>query len=492
MLRQVLLWASENRWMERQMRRRAFARRAVSRFMPGETAEAALEAARGLGEHGISTVFTKLGEALTDPDEIEEAGRHYIRLLERIAAGEFSSQISIKLTQLGQDLGQEVAQANLERLAEAAAESGNVVWVDMEASPYVDETLDIFTATLARHPNLGLCVQAYLYRTAADVERLLALGARLRLVKGAYQEPADVAWPRKPDVDENFMALTRLMLEGASPAAPHGIATHDIALLGRILEEARGDGPARGRVRGADALRDSGARAVGAEAPRDSRAGTHQLRSAVVPVVHAASGGTARQPGIRAPQCLHAIGTSPSKRSGRTCARRAFRPGNGTSNGWWRRATRSGRRSFAPSSRRGRGAFRTLFRDGRSPDPGRMAKGCRERWPGRQRHLPPPDGIPRGRNGGSPNRTRGLLPPPPAFPRPGPQPSPSWRRWCAPVRSPRWSSPSRRWPASKRTTARPTPSSSSWPTRRWRRPAARRTRWRAGSGADRSTGFRSR
>ena len=239
MLRQVLLWASENAWMERQMRRRAFARRAVSRFMPGETAEAALEAARGLGEHGISTVFTKLGEALTDPDEIEEAVRHYIGLLERIAAGEFSSQVSIKLTQLGQDLGQEVAQANLERLAEAAAERGNVVWVDMEASPYVDETLDIFTATLAKHPNLGLCVQAYLYRAAADVERLLALGARLRLVKGAYQEPADIAWPRKPDVDENFMVLTRLMLESANPAAPHGIATHDVVLLGRILKEAR-------------------------------------------------------------------------------------------------------------------------------------------------------------------------------------------------------------------------------------------------------------
>lgn len=238
MLRQALLWASENAWLERQMRRRAFARRAVSRFMPGETAEAALEAARGLGEHGISTVFTKLGEALDDRDEIEKVVQHYLGLLGRIAERELSSQISIKLTQLGQDLGPEVAQANLERLAAAAAEHGNVVWVDMEASRYLDETLDIFTATLTRHPNLGLCVQAYLYRTAADVERLLALGARLRLVKGAYQEPADIAWPRKPDVDENFMVLTRLMLENADPAAPHGLATHDTVMLGRILDEA--------------------------------------------------------------------------------------------------------------------------------------------------------------------------------------------------------------------------------------------------------------
>ena len=239
MLRQVLLWASENAWLEGQMRRRSFARRAVSRFMPGETAGAALAAARGLGEHDISTVFTKLGEALDDRDEIEKVVRHYLGLLGRIAEGELNSQISIKLTQLGQDLGQEVAQANLERLAAAADEHGNVVWVDMEASPYVDETLDIFTTTLARHPNLGLCVQAYLYRTAADVERLLALGARLRLVKGAYQEPADIAWPRKPDVDENFMVLTRMMLENADPAAPHGLATHDTAMLGRILDEAR-------------------------------------------------------------------------------------------------------------------------------------------------------------------------------------------------------------------------------------------------------------
>lgn len=242
MLRQALLWASENAWLERQMRRRAFARRAVSRFMPGETANAALEAARRLGEHDISTVFTKLGEALDDRDEIEEVVQHYLRLLGRIAERELSSQISIKLTQLGQDLGQEVAQANLERLAAGAAEHGNVVWVDMEASPYLDETLDIFTATLARHPNLGLCVQAYLYRTAADVERLLALGARLRLVKGAYQEPADIAWPRKPDVDENFMVLTRMMLENANPAAPHGLATHDTVVLGRILDEARAMG----------------------------------------------------------------------------------------------------------------------------------------------------------------------------------------------------------------------------------------------------------
>ena len=242
MLRQVLLRASENAWLERQMRHRRFARRAVSRFMPGETADAALEAARKLGERGISTVFTRLGEALTDRDEVERAVTHYTGLLNRIDGEPLDSQISIKLTQLGQELGQEVAQANLERLAVAAAERGNVVWVDMEASPYVDETLDIFSAALEEHPNLGLCVQAYLYRTAADVEKLLARGARLRLVKGAYQEPADIAWPRKPDVDENFLALTRLMLESASPAAPQGIATHDMALLSRILDEARARG----------------------------------------------------------------------------------------------------------------------------------------------------------------------------------------------------------------------------------------------------------
>ena len=239
MLREALLWASRNAWLERQMRRRSFARRAVSRFMPGETAEAALEATRKLREHGISTVFTKLGEALEDRDEIEAVMAHYTGLLGRIAAEGLSSQISIKLTQLGQDLGQDVAEANLKRLAEAAAGHGNVVWVDMEASPYVDETLDIFTTTLAEHPNLGLCVQAYLYRTGADVERLLAMGARLRLVKGAYQEPAEIAWPNKADVDENFLTLTRTMLGGADPSAPHGIATHDTVMLARILEEAR-------------------------------------------------------------------------------------------------------------------------------------------------------------------------------------------------------------------------------------------------------------
>ncbi len=242
MLRQALLWASRNAWIERQMRRRSFARRAVSRFMPGETADAALEAADRLGERDVSTVFTKLGEALADPGEIEKAVEHYADLIGRIATAGLDSQISVKLTQLGQNLGHEVAQANLERLAAAAEERGNVVWVDMEASPYVDATLDVFTAALAERSNLGLCVQAYLYRTAADVEKLLALGARLRLVKGAYQESADVAWPRKTEVDENFLALTRLMLENADSAAPHGIATHDKVLLDRILGEARARG----------------------------------------------------------------------------------------------------------------------------------------------------------------------------------------------------------------------------------------------------------
>ena len=239
MLRQALLWASQNSWIEHQMRRRSFVQQAVSRFMPGETADAALEASRKLREHEISTVFTRLGEALEDRGEIEAVVDHYTGLLERIAAEGLNTQISIKLTQLGQDLGQDVAEANLKRLARTAAALGNVVWVDMEASPYVDETLDIFTATFAEHPNLGLCVQAYLYRAEADVARLLSMGARLRLVKGAYQEPANVAWPRKSDVDQNFLALTRLMLASAVPAAPHGIATHDIALLGRILDEAR-------------------------------------------------------------------------------------------------------------------------------------------------------------------------------------------------------------------------------------------------------------
>ena len=149
------------------------------------------------GTQGISTVFTKLGEALEDRDEIEKVMRHYTGLLERIAAERLNTQLSIKLTQLGQDLGQDLAQANLERLAKEAAHHRNVVWVDMEASPYVDQTLDIFATTLARHANLGLCVQAYLYRTPADVERLLAMGARLRLVKGAYREPAELAYPRQ-------------------------------------------------------------------------------------------------------------------------------------------------------------------------------------------------------------------------------------------------------------------------------------------------------
>ena len=207
--------------------------------MPGETREAALTEARVLGKDGIGTVLSLLGENVENHDEIDEVVKHYGELLHEIGEEESDTHISVKLTHLGLDVDPGLALSNLQSLATAAALGRTVVWVDIEASGYADATIDLFTAALVDHSNIGLCVQAYLYRTAEDVERLLDVGARLRLVKGAYRESPRVAYPKKRDVDANFLALACRLIERSNPAAPHGIATHDMGLLSRIREAAQ-------------------------------------------------------------------------------------------------------------------------------------------------------------------------------------------------------------------------------------------------------------
>lgn len=214
--------------------------------MPGETSEAALTEAETLGKDGIGTVLSLLGENVENQDEISAVLKHYSELLGEIGAGDSDTHISIKLTHLGLDVDRDLALSNLQSLATAAAAQQNVVWVDIEASAYAEATLDLFAAARVDHSNIGLCVQAYLYRTADDVERLLDLGARLRLVKGAYREPASVAYPRKRDVDANFLALAGRLIERSDPAEPHGIATHDMGLLSQIREVAQRTGAPRG------------------------------------------------------------------------------------------------------------------------------------------------------------------------------------------------------------------------------------------------------
>ncbi|HEY7510194.1 MAG TPA: proline dehydrogenase family protein [Vicinamibacteria bacterium] len=248
MMRGMLLAASQNRWLRERAPRLAFVRRAVRRFMPGEHLDAALAAARELQSRGVGTVLTQLGEDLGAPQEADAVREHYRALLRRVRQDGVDVEISVKPTQLGLGWSGDVCADNLLALAGEAAALGRWLWVDMESTAYTEATLDLVRGVRARHHNLGVCVQAYLYRTPADLDALIRLGAGVRLVKGAYREPADKAYPRKKDVDEAYFALARRLLGAEARAA--GVraifGTHDPALIARIEAHAReaGLGPA--------------------------------------------------------------------------------------------------------------------------------------------------------------------------------------------------------------------------------------------------------
>jgi proline dehydrogenase len=246
-MRRALLAGSQSVWLRERAMRYRFVRRSVSRFMPGERMEDALEACRRLQAEGPGTIVTHLGENLTSAAEAESVTEHYGKVLQRIDDSGLNTQISVKLTQLGLDLDPELCDRNLTLLAEQASRLGNFVWIDMEATPYVDPTLDLFRRAIARSPNIGVCLQAYLYRSIADLESLLPLGPAIRLVKGAYMEPPELAYPRKQDVDANFYALSTRLLsdEARRRGARLGIGTHDPRLVGRLQQVIKSTGVPR-------------------------------------------------------------------------------------------------------------------------------------------------------------------------------------------------------------------------------------------------------
>jgi len=236
--RNILLAASTNAWLRERATRAAFVRRSVSPFMPGEHLDAAMAAARRQQAQGIATIFTHLGENLTRVEEADQVTEHYLDVLDQVNAAELDAQISVKPTQLGLDLDQELCYRNLQRLVDRAAERSNFVWIDMESSPYVDPTLELFRRTRARSPLVGIALQAYLYRTARDVESLVPLGSAIRLVKGAYLESPEIAYPKKSDVNENYYKLAcRLLHEDSQRMGTllH-MATHDPVLVDRLTK----------------------------------------------------------------------------------------------------------------------------------------------------------------------------------------------------------------------------------------------------------------
>jgi proline dehydrogenase len=243
LMRSLLLAAAQNQWLREHASRFWFVRGSVSRFMPGETLDAALAAAEALRSKKIGTVFTHLGENVKDIAEAQQVTEHYLEVLKRIREGGLPAEISVKLTQLGLDLSPDLCFEHLNAIVESA-QKDSVVWVDMEASNYVDATLDLYRRALAAHSNVGVCLQAYLHRTKDDLAKLLPLRPSIRLVKGAYDEPPEIAFARKQDVDENYFQLGKQMLlakkENRCVRAAFG--THDVGLMQRLADFASAEG----------------------------------------------------------------------------------------------------------------------------------------------------------------------------------------------------------------------------------------------------------
>ena len=239
LMRSVLLAASTNKWLRENAVNYPFVQRSVSRFMPGESLDAALEAARGLAQKRIASVFTNLGENVTDRGEAEKVAAHYLEVLRRIHESGLQTEVSVKLTQLGLDLSREFCFGNLERII-LQEKRESIVWVDMEASGYVDATLEIYERALRKYPNVGICLQAYLYRTKKDLEGLLPLRPSIRLEKGAYKEAPELAYPQKRDVDESYFVLAQKMMaaQQAGECLRAAFGTHDVKLIKRLAEHA--------------------------------------------------------------------------------------------------------------------------------------------------------------------------------------------------------------------------------------------------------------
>jgi proline dehydrogenase len=246
LMRSLLLAAAQNQWLRDHATHYRFVRSTVSRFMPGEQFEDAMAAAQTLAKKRIGTVFTHLGENIKDRLEAQQVTEHYVDVLDRIRDSGLQAEISVKLTQLGLDLSTDLCFDNLKAIVERAQKE-SIVWVDMEASSYVDVTLEVYRRALQMFPNVGVCLQAYLRRTKDDLSKLLPLRPSIRLVKGAYNEPPEVTFPRKQDVDDNYFALAVEMLaakkENRCVRAAFG--THDLMLIKRLSELASTQGLAK-------------------------------------------------------------------------------------------------------------------------------------------------------------------------------------------------------------------------------------------------------
>jgi proline dehydrogenase len=230
-LRSAFIALSRNRMMRRFSERSGMGRRLSSRFVAGMELEDALRVAEAVNRQGMAVTLDSLGESVTSEVEAHQSAEIYHQLLDQIAARKLNANISVKLTQMGLELSPELAGTIAESLTRHARATSNFLRIDMEDSSLTQVTLDIVRRIHAL-PELrgaiGIVIQAYLYRSQADIEQLLADGIRIRLCKGAYKEPAEVAFPSKADVDKNYVRLTGMLLDSL---VYHGLATHDEVMI---------------------------------------------------------------------------------------------------------------------------------------------------------------------------------------------------------------------------------------------------------------------
>ncbi len=259
-MRTLLLYLSSAGWARRIVRNWRLARRVSSRFIAGETIEEAFEVVRRLNHEGLYTSLDHLGENVTNADEAEAARKDYNHIIQRIDEANLSANISVKLSQLGLGVDFECCLHNIRSIVTQAAPVGIMVRIDMEDSPSVDRTLEIFRRL--QHSglkNVGLVLQAYLYRTEDDLRAVSPLRAHVRLCKGAYNEPPQVAFPKKTDVDRNFDRLSSLLIDSTKSAAGQpassgkypplaAIATHDEKRIAPAIQYAETTGMPRGSL----------------------------------------------------------------------------------------------------------------------------------------------------------------------------------------------------------------------------------------------------
>lgn len=233
MLKSILIGLSHSEALRNFALKNSLAKKAARRFVAGETLEEGVIAARALNSSGIDITIDFLGENTKNKEEAINCSKEVIKILETIEKEKISGNVSLKLTQLGLDLGMDFCEEVLISILEEAKKRQNFVRIDMEGSPYTDMTLNLFFKVFEKYKNVGIVIQAYLYRSMEDVLKIIEKGGRIRLCKGAYKEPKTIAFPKKSQVDENFIKIMKVLLDSG---IYHGIATHDEKMIKATID----------------------------------------------------------------------------------------------------------------------------------------------------------------------------------------------------------------------------------------------------------------